>query len=144
MEGADDTSEQWRQSNIGILPMVCCFNGVNWNPCHWRSHAQATFLFQLLVLTWLKIKVCWSRACHFNFQAQTDGPTKILQDLWMGKRSVKLSYIITRLLKFVSALILFLPLSQCDQMARLFFNIWPFTTTKICQIVPNLVHNFAK
>ena len=22
---------------------------------------------------------------------------------------------------------------QCDQMARLFFQIWPFTTPKICQ-----------
>ena len=23
-------------------------------------------------------------------------------------------------------------LNQCDQLARLFFNIWPFTTIKIC------------
>ena len=39
-------------------------------------------------------------------------------------------------------------LLQCDQMDRLLFNIWPFTTMKICQsrfkILPKQIQNFAK
>ena len=33
---------------------------------------------------------------------------------------------------------------QCDQMARLFFNIWPFTSTKTCPMTYKFGPNFSQ
>ena len=37
-----------------------------------------------------------------------------------------------------------LPCLQCDQMVRLFFNIWPFATMKICPLMSQICQSFAK
>ena len=42
---------------------------------------------------------------------------------------------------------IFVPQNQCDQMARLFFNILPFTTMKISpkyKVLPKLFQNVAE